>query len=233
MASYTIITATQKQAFEEAFVSYVNSMADLKDAFGVPTAPIYGFQITADEFLGLVSIIGVDQWKIRFGYDGTHFMMMVEGADNTGQGMTPIYQLTEHIHQSVDPSLLTGTNGVQYGGKVPDVLVTNWLTAWNNLVSEQQIPQSFFQTSYGVLKGYNFTSQDFLDVLTEPGNENTSSIHILFINHAVAQAPTGGGSQYSSPGYFGLMLSSMNDDTPPAYNNTFYDFSAPCPPTCL
>lgn len=228
MASYSTITTLEQQSFLDAYETLINSTADLSSAFGIGVTgeePLYGFKIDKTDYIALMSIIGVNKWKFRFGYRNSAFIVTAEGVDSNGTRMTPIYVLEDPVHLQVNQSPADPNSGIM-DAEVPDTLAFTWIHSWNNLVAEQIIPQSFFQTASGVLKGYNFTSFDVMEVLNQ-SNANDKTINIVFVNHSIEQQ----GQQATTPGYFGLMLGSATADN--KYTHAFYDLSAPCPPTCL
>jgi len=237
--SYQIITSAEKQSLEDNFSNFVGSNTNLFPAFDVSTAGstyFGGYKVGYNDYVGIVSHVGVHQWLVRFGYsnDGMSqpgFCIILSGIDALGVGITPHYRLTDPFNDIT----------WQYNTMVPNTLASQWETSWKNLndVSVQNIPQSYCQmpAPYGSLRGYNFDVDDFLNLLDENPHENTSDLEVYFtmVDHAEeAENPT---DQPTLDGKVGVMVAlgqpmGNQNGNIATLISSFYDISAPCPPTC-
>lgn len=210
--------------------------SDIKGIFTNDSESLYGFSLSGDEFIEVVSQIGITHYMLHFGYDENSdfkFKLIIRalGANKNLRGNyilleQPIIQACEWGNAS------PGINSV------PKPLFEQWTGAWGNLLEAPRIPASFCQlyTYTGhckdlqVLQGYNFQHIDFIETLMA-FNATTQDFEIGFylVNHS--RIADDSQPQEEIGGCLGLMVAAYN----PEDNNvisSFYDFSAPCPPTC-
>ncbi|MGD1845541.1 MAG: hypothetical protein ACFB10_09135 [Salibacteraceae bacterium] len=222
----------------------------------------YGFEITISDWVKIISQIGTTSYVFKFGLDESllpdnntppipglstnrpPFNLIIQGvnADNSIQG--EYFLLTKPVTQSITPKFNQGESSPPLNGKIPNVLLQQWAQSWENLLINNWIPSAYSKLflSSGrhkilrVLQGYNFLHDDMVDVLRPngpaPQEQEISSIRIYLINHSREVTPAS--LQSSEGGFLGLMLvgwdNTTGDDGSPV--SAFYDFSAPCPPTC-
>lgn len=237
--SYQIITAAEKQTLEDNFSNFVGANTNLYSAFDVSVSGgsyFGGYKVGFNDYVGIVSHVGVQQWLVRFGYsnDGLSqpgFCIILSGIDALGVSITPHYRL-------IDPF-----NDItwQYNTMVPNTMANQWENSWKNLnnINVHNIPQSYCQmpSPYGSLRGYNFDVSDFLNLLDENPHENTADLEIYFtmVDHAEeAETPI---EQPNLPGKLGIMVAlgqpmGNQNGNISTLISSFYDISAPCPPTC-
>ena len=229
--TYQFITAADAENLIEYCQAFVTGNVNLIEAFkGVGiNEGFYGFKIAHDDYVNMVSKIGVTTWKVRFGYDPDAeqgempFCLIMFGCNSQDEIITPHYMTNNAITQeeTIKPPI---------GIVVPSGLVNPWIEAWENLIISDNVPNDLFRNHSGILRGYNFVASDFLDVLS--GHTSASFFYFNFLNHSAAANPPE--LQPSMAGTFGVSvvgvdkISELNWESVTA----FYDISSPCPPAC-
>lgn len=242
--SYDIITDVKRQELQDNYAIFINGHANVYAAFDWigGTLPFKGYKVTYNDYVGMVSHVGVETWLVRFGYDSLatsapNFCLLITGIDQDEFVVTPNYKLTVPISENIGGQI-KHKNTIRPTSEVPQPLVNPWIEAWTNLQVEANIPKDICQTSYGLLQGYNFHTDDFMGVLDgqAPGTSSAGDeIDFFMANHAeVAISPI---TQSSLPGTIGLMMAlsepvQENQGITRLIVSSFYDLTAPCPPTC-
>lgn len=241
--SYDIITDVKRQELQDNYAIFINAHANVYSCFEWTQSNLgfLGYKVTYNDYVGMVSHVGVVTWLVRFGCDNEavdvpKFCLLVTGIDQGGFVVTPNYRLTQPISEQI-----ANLNERQFGdvlvSEVPTPLVNPWKEAWNNLIVEQNIPKDICQTNYGLLQGYNFHTDDFMGVLE--GIDATSAldneVDFFMANHAELAIPPA--AQSDLPGTVGVMMALSEPFLgDPIFSrvivSAFYDLTAPCPPTC-
>ncbi|HAD98814.1 MAG TPA: hypothetical protein DCG19_15480 [Cryomorphaceae bacterium] len=236
------ISQSQASALIQAFHNCIltssrdGGESNIQDLFKNDSRSLYGFTLSGNEFIEVVSQIGIAHYMLHFGYDEDadfKFRLIIRalGANKSLRGdyillETPIMEACAWGDYE---------NGINC---VPRPLFEQWTGAWQNLLNAPRIPASFCQlyTYTGdykdlqVLQGYKFQQIDFIETLRgAEGNTENLEIGFYLVNHS--QIAGDNQPQEDIGGFLGLMVAAYNSEK----NNltsSFFDFSAPCPPTC-
>lgn len=241
--SYDIITDVKRQELQDNYAIFINGHANVHSCFDWVDGNIdfAGYKVTYSDYVGMVSNVGVVTWLVRFGCDNQaisapKFCLLVTGIDQGGFVVTPNYKLTQPISETI-ASQDKRPSGKGLVSVVPTPLVNPWKEAWRNLITEQNVPKDICQTGYGLLQGYNFHSDDFMGVLEgiDASTALDNEVDFFMANHAEVAVPSS--SQPNFPGTIGLMMAlSEPFFGDPNFTriivSSFYDLTAPCPPTC-
>ena len=188
----------------------------------------------------LASQPGISTWYLQFGYHDSQFELLLSGwATAPGTGgtrLTPWYRFANK-----ESELIGRNDGLRGLGRVPAPFASNWLNAWSNLITEQNVPKEIGQIivsqgsggagpALSPISAYNFSLSDVVGVARLTSDNVPDAVYFCLLNHTneVAQ-------QSKHPGLLGVALVTMHiesGDTPMPIS-FYYDISSPCPPGCL
>lgn len=211
---------------------------------------LQGFSLSVKDYIELFSRPGITSWDMFFGFkkgikilddepDGFRIMMRGTGPGGmeTGYFLLPnplLGSVTKpHIQSDFFQVMERPINN-----KVPVIMLNEWVKAWGNLVGTAAAPNQAVpidvmqlrinpQSNPQTVLGYQFSVNDFLDVLTNPNRELTldSEIRFYLVNETIAQE-----DQANKSGYLGVIMVAVDENKQVV--SASYNFSAPCPPTC-
>ena len=208
------------------------------------TRSLFGYTISTNDFVELLSHVGVMNWKFSFGYDdsaeegSSKFKVILQGTTESGLLRTPSYLLETPIYE--DPLVnQTKSNPINSTivQNVPHYLVYSWTRAWSALVTSTTLDPAYCMLNlhFGATEvttpvlGYSFEHEDLVGCLDATALSEESVIRVYLVNHSKKVE-----EQHTEPGTLGLLLAGYASDTEVGNNNltAFFDFSKPCPPTC-
>lgn len=235
--SFNCLTEIEANVLTNNYINYIESQgqANLASLFRNESEYLKGYSVTLSDYTAMISFPGVAVWKLRFAYQqgaqGNMLQFVVVGCTAGGTVMTPYFQLKNRITGN-----LSGFPSLPSMDKVPRELEGQWGNAYLNLIAGGIIPPALLQSPWysgNTLKGYNFNFSDFLDILYNQSEgvvlPGTSTIELRVMNHAEYRE----NNQSAAPGMIGVAITAVSPGaTSSAEVLTFYDISAPCPPTC-
>lgn len=210
----------------------VNNEEDLTSIFECDGKNLYGYKTSFETYTCFIGAPGVVTYKVRYAYDagasGFKFKFVIFGVDNTGERITAYFSPETPITTPVMLNVL----GDGYTAVVSQQLAETWLANWDNteVKSSDYFKVTIYQqhdepSSYqDVLRGYNFSAEDFTQVLETEGHV-IKDVGVLCVLHDFF--PPGGTTVER---IFGNLLASFDVDHQVISN--FYDLSSPCPNTC-
>jgi len=213
----------------------------------VPANPIellYGFRLSVNDYVNLLSHIGITNWKFTFGYDPTsengkaHFKLLLQGSNERQSLRTRHFLLEKQITTPPNIGLHEpNPKSSKVVQNVPHFLLYNWTNAWSNLLNAGEVKAVFSKVNVHngfaevtlPLLGYTYNYSDLVGCLNSPSLGATSEVRIYFVNHWRIAS-----EQNNEPGTFGLLMAAYRESEDSGHQNVtaFFDFSKPCPPTC-
>jgi hypothetical protein len=231
---------------EEAFVD-LRDYFQVKDKTSGQLSLIAGYDFSLDSIEKLVSTVGIQTVMVRFG--------IVQDPDAQQNVFTAILYGFNSFQMRVTPYLVGKPYTVPYkaagleernSDQLPDVLGNQWMGHWQSYAEVPALPTPappikdiLFNTIYGYLQGYNYRYSDFVDNLFPVSADPRASwlLRVNFGLHRYFQVDAT--SPEDVVNTFGLVLCLIEvmpgPAGQPAVGNgptPYYDFSAPCPPTC-
>jgi hypothetical protein len=225
------------------------AVVDLRDYFQVPDntpgrlSLIAGYDFSLDSIEKLVSTVGIQTVMVRFG--------IMQDPDTQQDVFVAILYGFNSFKMRVTPYLVGKGFTVSYAAvareeknpdQLPEVLGDQWIGYWQSFAQAPALPieNILFKTIYGYLQGYNYGYNDFVDTLFPiPANPAGASwqLRVNFGLHRYFQVDAT--SREDVVNTFGLVLCLNEVKAGPAGQSSavngpipYYDFSAPCPPTC-
>lgn len=219
-----------------------------------------GFKIPINEFLDIVSFIGMTKLMVSFGDDSSaptgerpRFTLILQGYNDDGSIRSPYYKLILPIPMEEKKNVLSASR-LNNPNHVPILLEEKWNKAWETVINNPtKITTSFCMVTTHVcvsrtkqvLNGYCFNHSDIIDTLYQiqgefPGQSSPKifkpeNVNFYFVCHSYIDRR----EDYNMPkDIIGLMIgaSAMDEEKTSGSEefllSSFYDFSAPCPPTC-
>ena len=235
----TIITGDEVyvNTIMAAWKDYVNNHDDVKDLFTREyqgnTEVLHGYGMKFQEYAALIGSPNCHSFKVRYGYDANaasdsfKFKVIIFGVDNQGVRVSS-FCIPGQVLTIKPPFPICNGPG---SGLVAPQLANLWLDNWDKLETfESEIfkvavfPDGGGDPYIDVLKGYNFSSDDFHQVI-EVHSSAIESVYTFMVMHEILPADADEASLL-----FGNMIAST--DNSHAVISNFYDLSSPCPKTC-
>lgn len=219
-----LISESQYAAYTSQWSSVVGSTNDLNSYFTEGGQRLLYAYYGADAIVNLVSSPTIDKVKVRFGIVDDQFVVISFACNAAGAPVSAYFMALNATSYEAgspgDPSDNDGGNGL-----VPTELAETWIQNWADADSITR-PQFLVdeESMEGTLRGYTFDADDFRNTLFGDGLVTDQIVRVRFALH-----------EYYRPGatnlsaLFGLVLDSYG---PGVESGTYFDFSAPCPPTC-
>lgn len=218
----------------DAWESQIESHETVEDMFQSNGKKIYGYKMSFDEYVAFIGTPNCASFKVRFGYDELtngdfQFKMIMWGVNAAGERVTAYCVPTDPIAE--EPLNLYGDSPFPLGGIVAPQMAQQWLDNWSDLCDYESgvfkvavTPDNGDPAYLDTLRGYNFTSDDFHEVI-DVTSTSIESVSMLNVVHNITPA-----NKEESNKLFGVMMASLGKGSTIISN--FYDLSAPCPNSC-
>jgi hypothetical protein len=241
---FTIISAGDAEIQMSEFQKFVSSHSDIKKMFMWNEQPIYGFTMSIQDFMHPVSRMGVTSFVVSFGLEfdeneNPRFTLILHGINNDASIQSHYYLLRIPLRSGIPP--LADTAFDPQTNAVPEILIDCWTERWQVILNQTEIPNHFCMVDLydadaptpAVLKRYSFQRSDLLNTLYPVKLDEYGfpvgdpQFCFYLINHSNPVLGT------SPSDVIGLMMGVTAEmDGERKLISSFYDFSAPCPPTC-
>lgn len=238
-------TVNQEQVSGKEAIVDLTKYFQVTDEKSDKLSLVVGYDFPLENIEKLVSSVGIQTIMVRFGImtspetNKDIFTVILYGFNNFKMRVSPYLVGTCYTvpYESANPAL-------DQNDHLPNVLGDHWIDYWRNFRKKTNgsiipIESTLFETSYGYLNGYNYVYNDFVDTLF-PISEDAKQNPLLRVNFGLHRYfSVDAKSTNDVINTFGLVLDLANlkasrPDQPTLTNSAkvYYDFSAPCPPTC-
>jgi len=221
----SLISDESFSTFTAEWFEAVNNDKPLTPFFlGKNGSRINNVSFTRNDIVALLSTVGIQTVKVKFGIRDGAFTLILFAGDKSGKRISAYY--TGKPQEEV-----LASNASE---PVPSTLALEWIENWRKF--DGDLNNSLFKTACSAeyLLGYTYTMRDLMDSLFQPSNKVGNYLLFDFVLHK-AYFP-GAEKEDQVTETFGMVLIQSDTEqttlTDPDPNDVFYDLSAPCPPTC-
>jgi len=251
------ITPEQFTGRTTTWKSRIESAQNIKDCFLLPDADngcLRRFRIDFNQYIDLVSRLGVRNWGVYFGIvhhpqeNRDEFQLYIAGLNESYQRITPIYLANNPINSF--PGLILSNNAPHgaFSFTLPNVLVDEWRGSWDHICDNFDVwPPTLFRfqqqaiyqdTGQSTLEGFIFSTNDLLGPMwfNNLAQSHSNYLHIdvsMVLQASVELLQNLEGEPIPPSATVGLMFALVEScDGAEGVLSYQYDISSPCPPTC-